>query len=109
LAAAITANLISFPPADGVPLAFRQAFAEYDASLSRVLDHFSGEMASEWSVVDVLEVLGPKEKQAEPDSLFGAARRAVLGTTALVGYISTTKKDRWWHPLGILQLVESSW
>ncbi|KAF8800936.1 protein serine/threonine phosphatase 2C [Phlegmacium glaucopus] len=100
LAAAITANLTNPPPDDNVPAAFRQVFAEFDASLLKVLDHFDGKELSEWTEVDVHEVLGPKYNQAEPGSVFGAARRAVLGTTALVGYISKSKMDLWVASLG---------
>jgi hypothetical protein len=95
-----TQAIVDYPTTESVISAFRTAFATFDESLSRVFDKFPDREEGEWKPEEVHEILGPKDKESEPDSVFGAMRRAVMGTTALVGYISKSKKDLWVASLG---------
>jgi pyruvate dehydrogenase phosphatase len=99
LAGTFTQAIVDYPTTESVTSAFRTAFATFDESLSKVFEKIP-DKEGEWEPYEVHEILGPKAKASEPDSLFGAMRRAAVGTTALVGYINRSKKDLWVASLG---------
>ncbi len=70
--------------------ALESVFIEFDAFIGKeATDIFAGKHYTEWTERDVWDVLRP-----DPET-FAKGRRAVVGSTALVGFLSKDRKDLW--------------
>ncbi|KAF9023703.1 protein serine/threonine phosphatase 2C [Hymenopellis radicata] len=75
--------------------AFEKTFLEFDASIGETfMALFAAKPSADWTMRAVINVM---EEDPENDK---KARRAVYGTTAIVGFLTKDKKDLWVACLG---------